>query len=335
MTQGSPKCSRCRAIIRRFEPTVFLAVGCDGPQSALVTAGRGAAQIATLWWWMAGGALFVWGLMVGLALYALHTEPKEERRAARLILLGGAVFPALVLAALLSLSLSITPGLLARGQSPDLAVEVVGEEWWWRVRYPGPGGSVIETANEIRLPLGRTVEFTLLSADVIHSFWIPSLGGKMDMIPGRVNHLVLEPTRMGEFRGVCAEFCGTSHAWMGLTAIVMEPAAFDTWLAQQAADASPPATAAVRTGRDRFLSNGCGACHAVRGTPARGVIGPDLTHVASRSRLAAGALPNDAPSMMHWLIAPASVKPDARMPAFGMLPDPDLEAIVAWLRTLE
>jgi cytochrome c553 len=169
---------------------------------------------------------------------------------------------------------------LLRAAPPDaIRVEVIGHQWWWQVRYPRDGAPPVELANEIHLPVGRTVEFTLDGRDVIHSFWIPSLGGKMDMIPGRRTRLLLEPTRVGTYRGVCAEFCGTSHARMSFAVVVQSPEDFDRWLAEQAtASATPSGTTAARGARV-FAENGCGGCHQVRGTDAVGRIGPDLTHV--------------------------------------------------------
>ncbi len=201
------------------------------------------------------------------------------------------------------MGLSMLPDLVAPAPEGSLKIVVSGEQWWWRVRYLPPGGEAIVLANEIRLPVGEPVEFRLESPDVIHSFWIPSLGGKMDMIPGRLTRLALEPTRTGVFRGVCAEYCGTSHALMSFYVVVMEKEEFDRWLAHQAAPAEPPAEPLAARGQELFLANGCGACHTVRGTPADGVIGPDLTHVGSRLSLAAGILPNEPDAFQRWIAA--------------------------------
>jgi cytochrome c oxidase subunit 2 len=170
---------------------------------------------------------------------------------------------------------------------------------------------------------------------VIHSFWIPSLAGKLDMIPGRVNRLVVEPTRTGTFRGACAEFCGASHALMAFSVEVMEPAAFEAWLGQQAADAAEPATALAVRGRELFNQVGCGGCHTVRGTEAAGVIGPDLTHLASRPTLAAATLPNTHEALVRWITRTETVKPGSLMPSFGALPADHVEAIATYLGGLE
>jgi cytochrome c oxidase subunit 2 len=212
---------------------------------------------------------------------------------------------------------------------------VDGEQWWWRVRYPTPDGGHVELANEIRLPVGERVTVQLASDNVIHSFWIPSLAGKIDMIPGRRTHVSLEPTRTGVFRGVCAEYCGTAHALMAFPVVVMERAAFDAWLAAEARPAQPPAGVDAQRGLDAFAESGCGACHTVRGTPAAGVVGPDLTHVGSRSTLGAATLPNDPRHLAAWLTDPSRHKPGVQMPAFGMLGGGRLEALAAYLRELK
>lgn len=209
----------------------LLLLGCEGSQSALAPAGREAEQIATLFWWMVAGAVVIWLAVVVIGIYAVRVrpEPVNECRANLLIIYGGAVVPTVVLAVLLSYGLWMLPGLVAPAPENSLKIAVSGELWWWRVRYLSPGSEAVELANEIRLPVGEPVEFHLTSSNVIHSFWIPSLGGKRDMIPGRVTRLVLTPTRTGIFRGVCAEYCGTSHALMRFYVVVMEKDAFTRW----------------------------------------------------------------------------------------------------------
>ncbi|HXH84912.1 MAG TPA: cytochrome c oxidase subunit II, partial [Candidatus Tectomicrobia bacterium] len=255
--------------------------GCTGPLSALEPAGDAADVIATLFWWMAAGAVVIWLAVVALALYAIYRPPRlfSRRAGAMLVVGGGVVFPLLVLTALLVHGLALLPRLLAPAPDTSLRIAVAGEQWWWRVRYLRPGGAPVELANEIRLPVGEPVEFTVTSPDVIHSFWIPSLAGKIDMIPGRVTRLAFRPTRTGVFRGTCAEYCGIAHALMSFVVVVLEREQFARWLARQAEPAAPPASPDVARGQAVFLASGCAACHAVRGTPARGVIGPDLTHV--------------------------------------------------------
>jgi cytochrome c oxidase subunit II len=317
--------------------SVAMLVGCTGTQSALDPAGRGAVQIADLFWGMTIGAVVVWGAVVVLTIYAIrarHDAP-QERRAKILIIGGGALFPTVVLAGLLIYGLAILPGLMAPAPPGSLKIHVTGEQWWWRVRYHPAQGNPVDLANEIRVPIGEPVEFELDSPDVIHSFWIPALGGKMDMIPGRRTRLVLEPTRVGTFRGVCAEFCGTSHALMAFDVVVMERAAFKEWLEGQRRGAEESSDVSAIRGRDHFFANGCASCHAIRGTEARGFVGPDLTHVGSRLTIGAGTLRNDPENFVSWIQRTTHAKPGVLMPHFGMLPREELHAIAAYLESLQ
>lgn len=309
---------------------------CSGPQSALDPAGRGATELAELFWWMAAGAVVVWAAVLALAFYAMRVHPDAGgKRAALLIIGGGAVVPTVVLTALLIYGLGLMPPLLAAPAPGTMQIAVTGEQWWWRVRYhPGSAGAV-ELANEIRLPAGEPVELLLDSPDVIHSFWIPSIGGKMDMIPGRRTRLVLQPTRTGTFRGVCAEYCGTSHALMAFPVVVMERDAFARWLAAQRESARAPSSPDAQSGRDAFFANGCPACHTIAGTTANGAIGPDLTHVGSRLTLGAGTLPNDRDAFVRWIGHTEQVKPGVHMPSFRMLDGRELHALAAYLESLQ
>lgn len=316
---------------------LLLAGGCSGPQSALQPGGRGAERIADLFWYLSIGAVLIWGVSVTLWVRAVYfaRQPIGVRTRRLIIIGGGVVFPTLTLAAVLSYSLAMLPDFLEPAPEGSLRIEVIGHQWWWRVRYLPADGEPVELANEIRLPVGEPVQLELESRDVIHSFWIPALGGKMDMIPGRRTRLKLEPTSVGVYRGACAEYCGTSHALMGISVMVQEGPDFEAWLRQQAAPAAAPgAGSPAERGRDVFLANGCGACHAVRGTAADGVIGPDLTHVGGRLSLAAATLPNDAEAFRRFVALTDEVKPSVHMPAFGMLPPEDLDALAAYLESL-
>lgn len=312
--------------------------GCSGVQSSLDPAGDGAQRIAEIFWWMAGGATAVWLLVGWLAWSAMRGRvAKHTERQARLYIIGGgAIFPTVVLAVLLTYGLGQMPPLLAPAPPGTLRVEVTGEQYWWRIRYrPADGSQPVVLANEIRLPVGEPAEFVLESRDVIHSFWIPALGGKMDMLPGRRTRLLLRPTRAGTFRGQCAEFCGTSHAHMAFAVVVSEKAVFDRWLAGQRRPAREPSDPLTVRGRDLFFSNGCSACHATRGTDARAAIGPDLTHVGGRLTLGAGTLPNDRAGFVRWIAATAQAKPGVLMPHFGMLPPDEIVALAAYLDSLQ
>ncbi len=248
---------------------------------------------------------------------------------------GGVVVPTLVLAVLLIFGLAMLPGLVAPAPAGSLIISVDGELWWWRVRYPSSTGEGVSLANEIHLPVGETVEFQLESDNVIHSFWIPSLGGKVDMLPGRVTRLALTPTRTGVFRGVCAEYCGDSHALMKFDVVVESKADFNRWLAHQSQPSVPPVDQLATRGQEAFLANGCGACHSVRGTRAAGVIGPDLTHVGSRLSIAAVTLPCEIEHFEQWIAFTDDVKPGSRMPRFSMLNKDELHALAAYLKGLK
>jgi cytochrome c oxidase subunit 2 len=317
--------------------TALFLLGCGGPQSALSTAGDGAETIAAIFWWMTGGAIFIWIAVIALALWAAFTPPEAQsrRRTSFLIIGGGAIVPTLVLAVVVVYGLAPIPALLAPAPEGSLRIAVSGEQWWWRVRYEPAGGNAVVLANEIRLPVGRPVEFRLDSPDVIHSFWIPSLAGKMDMIPGRETRLTVTPSKTGVFRGACAEYCGTSHALMSFYVVVDEPDAFDRWLAHQQTPAAMPSAPEASRGAELFLAHGCGACHVIRGTPAGGVIGPDLTHMGGRLSIGAGVLPNNFDALMHWIARTDHVKPAAVMPAYGMLPKEDLQALARYLEGLK
>jgi cytochrome c oxidase subunit 2 len=318
-----------------FPLVSILLNSCSGPQSALDPAGEESHQIRILFLAMAAGGTVIWAGVVGLLLYALWPARRShhQRTGGRIILWAGAVFPSIILMLLLAYALWLMPGLrpFAQTAGTGLRIEVTGKQFWWRVVYHPAEGDPIVAANEIRLPIGERVELTLKSDDVIHSFWIPSLGGKMDMIPGRTNRLSLLATEPGTFRGPCAEYCGTSHALMAFVAVAMEREAFRTWLAAQ----GQPSAAAPAPGSALFERHGCGACHRIAGTAASGGIGPDLSHVGSRATLGAGILPNSEEAMARFIAKPQEIKPGQHMPAFDMLPADDIRAIAAYLRTLE
>jgi cytochrome c oxidase subunit 2 len=212
-----------------------------------------------------------------------------------------------------------------------LRIRAIAYQWWWEFRYPGEGGDVV-TANELHIPAGTPVVLDLEAHDVVHSFWVPQLNGKTDMIPGRVNHLRLFAARPGSYPGQCAEFCGMEHAWMRITVIADAPGEFSRWLAGQTTPRAPPLGTAA-AGEAVFLANVCQSCHAIRGTGAVASAGPDLTHLASRSTLGSGVLRNDEGSLRAWLADPQRYKPGAFMPSVP-LSTTDLDALVAYLRSL-
>ena len=305
-------------------------------QSVMTGAGEDGRMVAGLAVWLFGGAAVLWLLMNGLFLYVtrLNPRPLSRRWAEALIVGGGVLLPVLVLSVLLGFTLARIPDHTRPGDG--LRVHVTGEDWWWRVEYhlPGQAAPVI-AANEIRLPVDRRSDISLTSGRVIHSFWIPALGGKLDMFPGRETRMSLLPEEPGIWRGQCTEFCGTSHALMAFEAVVMEPAAFDAWLAAEAAPALPPADDLARQGAAVFLAEGCGGCHAIRGTEAAGLVGPDLTHLGGRESLAAGILPMTPEALTRWIRDPAAIKPGAHMPAYDYLSGADLEALAQYLAGLK
>ena len=246
----------------------------------------------------------------------------------------GIVFPVVTLTALLAFSSIVSRALDA--QEPKLRIEVIGEQYWWRVHYLGAGGATtVATANEIRIPVDTPVEFILKTQDVIHSFWVPNLAGKLDMIPGRVNSYTFAATAPGIYRGQCAEYCGAQHALMAFHVVATSEPEFNRWFARQAADAPEPATPFLARGRESFLAAGCGSCHTVRGTPANGRFGPDLTHVGSRLSIGAGTLPLNLGTLAGWTSSAQQLKPGNLMPSFGNLQGEQLRAIAAYMESLK
>jgi cytochrome c oxidase subunit II len=318
--------------------------------------GSGAALIQELSLVLYVGFALIFVFVMALLLYAVFA-PARPIRARRWLVGGGLIFPGTVLAALLVYSLaigsalgsiqgdgalrflldcvsSVSRALGVTAGSGAIRVEVNARQWWWEVRYNGSGAD-FELANELHLPAGRAVELELITEDVIHSFWVPSLAGKVDMIPGHRNRLVLRADEPGVHRGQCAEYCGGQHALMALIVIVEPQADFDRWRAQQARDADAPADEFLAGGRAAFMRGGCGECHTVRGTDARGDLGPDLTHVGSRRSLGAGVLHNHVGTMAGWIAGTQAIKPGSLMPDTRAYDGPELRAIAAWLKSLE
>jgi len=292
-------------------------------EGAFAPAGPAAARIGDLFWAMTGlGAVVFLVFCLALAYALSHRRrPVEtpsaegDRRAARGILVFGAVIPGLILIPLFLWTVGSIAALDPRAERADLVVELVGKQWWWEIRYRDsiPARTFV-TANELHVPVGARVELRLSSTDVIHSFWVPELHGKTDLIPGRENVTWIEASRPGIYGGPCAEYCGMQHANMRLLVVAQEPAEFEQWAAAQRRTAGPPADSLTRLGREVFLGSACARCHAVRGTPAGGNAGPDLTHVASRRTLASGLLPNTAGHLGGWIANPQALKPGSRMP---------------------
>jgi len=301
-------------------------------------AGPRAAAIDRLGWIMiiAGAAIFALVLLL-TAWAILAPRPARKWLGSRAVVIwGGVAFPVVALSALLVYGLALAGALSMPPGDAPLRIAVIGERWWWRIHYLGPDGApALVSANEIRIPTGRPIEIILTSPDVIHSFWVPNLDGKRDMIPGRENILVTQADRPGVYRGQCAEYCGLQHALMAFDVVAYEPPEFDRWLAAQRAPAATPTDPLLRHGLEVFLANGCGACHTIRGTPAAGTIGPDLTHVGGRLTLAAGTLANNRGTLAAWTVHNQEIKTGNFMPSYEMLPPPDLQALAAYLESLK
>lgn len=308
------------------------------PASALHPAGPDAEALAGLTWILVAGATAIFTLLMVLALLAVFLPARRRPRLSSnaMILGGGVAFPVVVLSALLVYGVGLTGELRAPAGRDELRIELTGHMWWWEVRYPGAGGAApAATANELRLPVGRPVALTLTSADVVHSFWVPSLGGKMDLIPGHARELRLRAARAGRYHGQCAEFCGAQHALMMLDVVALEPEEFDRWLADLRRPARDSRTDISLKGREAFLAQGCGNCHTVRGLVEGRLPAPDLTHVASRRWLGGGALRNTRENAIDWIARGEALKPGRAMPSFGHLDAATLAAIADYLAGLE
>lgn len=315
-----------------------------GPQSALDPAGPQAASLAWLIWLFFAVCGVVWLLVMLMTVLAVRRRgtdatpaelpgPERDRRMTRVVVaaVGATV---LVITGLTLASFLATRRLHAAAEDA-LVVRLRGYQWWWEVTYPDPDPQrIVTTANEIRVPVGRPVRIELSAADVIHSFWVPALAGKQDLIPGRDNAITVTAERPGLYRGQCAEFCGIQHARMALTVVALPPAEFDAWRVAQRADAPAPRDAEEALGLAVATGKACAACHTIRGTSAAGTLGPDLTHVASRGAIAAGTLPTTRGSLAAWIADPQTVKPGNRMPMVPLSAD-ELRAVSAYLAALQ
>jgi len=296
-------------------------------------AGPYASAVALLGWVLLAMAALVLAVVLAALWLALFGRPGQQARLGgrRTIWIGGIAFPLVVLTALLIYGLSLTRHLSDPIRGDELRVRVTGEMWWWRVAYlDRQGRAVSHDANELHIPAGQPVVLELESADVIHSFWVPRLSGKLDMIPGRRNLMRIQADRPGVFGGQCAEYCGGPHALMGFTVIAHEPAAFARIMqARLRREQAPPP--AVAEGGLLFERAGCAACHRIAGTRANGLAGPDLTHVGARRTLGAGILPNNRGTLMGWIGNSQAIKPNNRMPPYTVLSSDELLALARYL----
>ena len=327
-----------------------LLAGCGGPQSATDPASPQAGTISGLWWIHLAVACAVFAIVMAFLLLSVrprrvnqpdltpntNPNPRAERRL--IVFIGGAVVITIVILFALLVTDVLTTRSLASLSSVGtnaLSIQITGRQWWWEVQYTDPVPSnYVTTANELHLPAGKPVMFRLVSPDVIHSFWIPNLHGKKDLIPGLPATNWVRATRPGTYRGQCAEFCGYQHAQMRLAVTVEPEDKFNEWLNSQKQQAAEPQTESQKRGQQIFLKTTCVMCHSIQGTEAFGRIGPDLTHIASRPWLGAGARPNTPANRAAWIQNAQHIKPGIRMPQHNLSPE-DLQALLSYLDTLK
>jgi cytochrome c oxidase subunit 2 len=317
---------------------------CKGIQSALDPAGPGSGRIVSLWWLLFWVCSVVFALVIIFLFYSLlHSrkyaegapiEINAQHKMTRTVAVCVAL-TSLILFVFLIASLTAGKAIFSGSGSDVVTIEVVGHQWWWEVHYPDDNASKrVVTANEIHIPVGRPVRVLLSSADVIHSFWVPNLQGKIDLVPMHLNSEWIRADRPGVFRGQCAEFCGHQHAHMSLLVIAEPSDKFNAWLDQQRRSTETPLDPAVQKGQQVFLSSPCVLCHTVRGTIANGTQAPDLTHLASRQTIAAGTLPNNRGYLSGWILDSQGVKPGNKMPPNHLTAD-DLQSVLSYLESLK
>jgi len=318
--------------------TAFALGACsaDAPFNFLKPEGPIARRADKLWDLTFGIATVVFILVEGALVFILvryrqksrADAPKQSHGNTKLEILW-TIIPTLLL---VFVAVPTVGGILYLSEEvPNaLKIEVIAHQWWWEYRYPNG----VVTANEMHIPVGRDISLDLKSVDVIHSFWVPKLAGKQDVVPGRINNLRLLAETPGEYQGQCAEYCGLSHAHMRLKVFAEPEADFNQWLKEQSAEARPPAEALSAQGKDLFVNGQCAGCHVIKGTPAEGLIGPNLTHLASRTTFAGSMFDLNDRNLAAWLRNPPGRKPGARMPNLHLSQE-DIDALVAYLLTLK
>lgn len=312
----------------------------NAAHSTLAPAGAHAQHIDVIWHAMLWTCGVMYLLVLGFVTFAVlrawrgHESVDTDSRGLQRAL---AVWVVLVVTGLFGLTLTsyvVDRALVRTASEPQVTLKVTANQWWWDVEYVDADPSRrIRTANEIHLPVNSQVHIQLSSNDVIHSFWVPNLHGKQDLIPGRSNEIRLQPQQTGVFRGLCAEFCGIQHAKMAFDVVVESPDAFAAWRQHQLQPSVAPPDPQTQEGQRIFMSSACNMCHAISGTDAYASVGPDLSHVASRRMLAAGALPNTREALRSWLENPQRLKPGNHMPVV-QLNDRELDALVAYIGSL-
>jgi cytochrome c oxidase subunit 2 len=325
----------------------FVSSWCGGPQSSLDPAGPQAGRISGLWWefFSVSGVVYAIVMLVLIGAVAIRgrrtftppiLQPPPFWESIRAWIIGGAILATTVILFFVLISDHIV-GRDLRNFPTENAVKIraTGHQWWWEFRFEDSTPSnIFTTANEIHIPVGRPIEFELQSPDVIHSFWIPNLHGKRDMIPGHPTRTILQADKAGTYWGQCAEFCGYQHAKMRFKVVAEPDADYQKWLAASRQPAAEPTTDSQKKGRAIFLGRSCVMCHTIEGTIAGAMVGPELTHLASRSKIAAGSLPNTRGYLAGWVANPQQIKPGVRMPP-NPLPPNDLQALLDYLESLK
>ena len=323
--------------------------GLNTHQSALDSAGMQANRLEDLWWMFFYITAAVYLIVMAVLLVAIlrtrkvteRTAPEikpdenRERRAGNVVKAAVAI-TVITLFALMVTSFRTGRAINSLQTAPNpLSIKITGNQWWWNITYvdAAPTNN-IQTANELHLPVGRPVKLELTSTDVIHSFWLPNMHGKKDLIPNYPTTFYFEPDTIGTYTGQCAEFCGYQHAKMRFNVVVESQEDFDKWVAAQRTTPPPPSNDVLQKGQQIFLTSTCIQCHAIQGTLANGSVGPNLTHVASRTFLAAGSLPNTEANLRNWITDPQKIKPGNRMP-MNTFSDEDLNALVAYIESLK
>ena len=312
---------------------------------ALDPAGPNAERISDLFRYMMITASVVYVIVIAVLLYAvLHRraavpapamEERMERRAGVSVGAALAVTVAVLLVTLIVDFATARTNASHPSEQRPITIEIVAHQWWWEVHYEDSiPQRRLTTANEILVPVGERVKLTMTSGDVIHSFWVPSLAGKKDIVPGYRTETWITADRPGVFRGQCAEFCGHQHAKMAVTVIAVPRNEFDQWVAKQREPAATPTDSLALAGQQVFVKGPCALCHNITGTSASGTVAPDLTHLASRRRIAAGTLPNRPGQLAGWIVDPQGIKPGVRMPSTQLDPN-ELRALVAYLEGLK
>ena len=297
----------------------------------LAPADAAAETIAWLWWvmfWVLGAVTVV---VFALLFFGLRQGAGERPPWGNtaFIVGGGLVVPGVIVTGLLFASLHTTFAILP--PESELTIEVTGHQWWWDVRYPEAG---IVTANELTIPAGEPVRLVLKSADVIHSFWVPRLNGKMDLVPDHPNEFWIRAAEPGTYRGQCAEFCGAQHARMGIVVIAKPKAEYEAWVAARQRVKPPPTDPVLARGMNVFFGSKCHTCHAIAGTPAAGRAGPDLTHLGSRTTLGAATIAHTPGALAGWIANAQALKPGNHMPRFYLAPE-ELHALTRYLESLD